>query len=72
MCVSFFTIVAHELERLGQDVEQLAVNLAGDGDGVKGAVGDADAVEGAGAALCDEVCSVGGLGLDDLGDVGDG
>lgn len=66
------TVVAEKLETLGEIVQQLAVNVASDFDRIKGPVGDADAVKGAGLALCDEIGSVGRLGLDDIGNIGDG
>lgn len=76
MCISEYvavlTVVAQKLEALGQRVQQLAVDSAGDACGIKCAVRYGDAIEGAGLAFGDEVLSVGGLWLDDLCNVADG
>lgn len=64
--------MAQKLDALGERIQQLAVNLARDLDGIKCPVCDADAIQGARFALCNEFVSVGGLGLDHVCDVGDG
>lgn len=68
----FLTVVAQKLDALGEGIQQLAVNLSRDLDGIKCSVCDADAIQGAGLAFGNEFVSVGGLGLDHVCDVGDG
>lgn len=67
-----FTIMADELQALGQRVEQLGIYQSGYADGIEGAVGGDDAVQGAALAFGDEVSSVGRLGFYHICDLGDG
>lgn len=72
MRLCFLTVVAQEFEALGESVQQLAVDSASDTRRIKCPVCYGDAIEGTGLGFGNEVLSVGGLGLDDFRDVGDG
>ena len=63
-------VVADELARGGQGVQDGRIDEAGDGDGFKGAVDGDDAVECAGLDLFDEIIAVGGFGLHNGCDIG--
>lgn len=64
--------MADEAYAGGQSGYELGVDAAGDVNACKGAVDCLYAVEGAGLALLKELGAVGGLWLDDLGDLGEG
>jgi hypothetical protein len=66
------TIVANELEALGERRNDFLVNLARHAERVKGSIGHQGAFKGSGTALLKEAVPVGGLGGEDVGNATDG